>query len=159
MGLQLPRFTVVGWSAPAVGGYGTTSSGRRESDGWVYRDSLGRLLEVEVVPANANVGEEKQRAVFNIRSPTPEPFMSMDEIRPPQFERTQDDVRTASFGWRNGTIAIDGVSTSFETLDLGSDAWVAIAPLADCVLILRSHGVGRPDAALSRATSDGRADP
>jgi hypothetical protein len=124
------------------------------SEGWVYRDALGRLLEVEVVPLDADVGEEKQRAVLNMRSPSPEPLMSMTEIRPPEVERSQEAMRTAALGWRTGTIAVDGVPALFETWDLGNDFWVAVAPLADCVLILRSHGVGRLHVALVRATKD-----
>jgi hypothetical protein len=145
--LPLPRFTVAGWSAESVGGYGTGSS-----DGWVYRDALGRLLEVEVVPSDSDVGEEQQRAVFNMRRPSPEPVTAMEGIHPPEVERTHWDVRLADLPWRTGTIVIDGVPTPFETLDLGSDFWVAVAPLADCVLILRSHGVAQPDVALVRAT-------
>jgi hypothetical protein len=37
------------------------------SDGWSYRDELGRLVEVEVVrPDGPTIAEEQQRAVFNM---------------------------------------------------------------------------------------------
>jgi hypothetical protein len=100
------------------------------------------------------VGEEKQRAVFNMRSPSPEPLMSITEIRPPEVERSQEVMRTAALGWRTETMAVDVVRDLFETWDLGNDFWVAVAPLADCVLILSSRGVGRPDFALVRVTED-----
>ncbi len=59
---------------------------------------------------------------------------------------------TANLRWESESVPVDGVPIRFETLDLGSDSWVAVAPLADCVLILRSHGVSRSDVALVRAT-------
>jgi hypothetical protein len=145
---QLPRFTMLGWSAESVGGYGMSSSGRRTSDGWAYRDAQGRLLEVEVVTPDAGVSEQKQRAVFNSTSPSTAPLPSAAAIHPPAVERTQG----ATLGWRTGTIPVDGVPTTFETLDLGSNLWVAVSAPADCVLILKSHGVGRQDVALVRAT-------
>jgi hypothetical protein len=149
--MELPRFTVLGWSPESAGGYGTSSSGQRWSDGSVYRDALGRLLEVEVVPPDAAVSEQKQRAVFNMGVPPPEPVPAAG-IHPPEVEATQEAAGTATLGWVSESVSVDGVPTWFQTLDLGSELWVAVAPLADCVLILRSHGVSRSDVALVRAT-------
>jgi hypothetical protein len=100
---------------------------------------------------DADVGEQKQRAVFKERRASPEPFAGRAEIHPPERERTQKDMRSASLGWETGPSRSSGAPTSFETLDSGSGFWVAVAPLVDCVLILRGYGVGRPDVALVRA--------
>lgn len=93
--MQLPRFTVVGWSDQAAGGYGS-GSGRRRSDGWGYQDAVGRILDVEVVPPDTDLAEEKQRAVVNMESPSSESFATAAEIQPPQVEQTPDEIRRAA---------------------------------------------------------------
>jgi hypothetical protein len=45
---------------------------------------------------------------------------------------------------------VDNAQTSFEMLNLGHEFWIATAQLSDCIVTVRSHGVGRDEIALTR---------
>jgi hypothetical protein len=144
----LPRFAVVGLSAEARGTHGTSSG----ADGWVYQDGQGRLLQIEVAPAEVvSVAWEQRRVVSNIVFPfaravhgdDPGAFQS-------EVERVTNAIRSGGLEWEDGSILIDDQVTAVEVLDIGNNFWIAVAHLPDCVLSVSSHGVPRDHLALTR---------
>jgi hypothetical protein len=155
--IGLPRLAVVGWSPVSAGSHGVSISvgGKRvaTSDGWSYQDELGRLLEVEVVrPDGARIADEQERAVFSVLYAYARAVHGDDTASyGPEVERVKEAVRTGSRGWRTESFVVDSVPTSFETLNLGRDFWIAVAQLTDCIVAVKSHGVRREEVALTRA--------
>jgi hypothetical protein len=155
--IELPRFTVAGWCPESVGEHGTSISvtGKRvaTSDGWSYRDELGRLVELAVVrPAGARIAEVQHRDISNMlyayaRAAHSDVIASYG----PEVERVKEAIRSGSLGWRTESLLVDNVPTLLETLTLGHDFWIAVAQLSDCIVTVKSHGVTRDEVALIRA--------
>jgi hypothetical protein len=158
--IELPRFTIVGWSAVSIGRRGTSIfvAAKRvaTSDGWAYRDGRGRLIEVEVVRADGpSIAEEQQRAIFNTLYPYARASQG-DDIGSyePEVERVKEAIRSGALAWRTESFLVDDVRTSFETLNLGHEFWIAAAQLSDCIVTVKSHGVRRDEVALTRADAE-----
>jgi hypothetical protein len=67
-------------------------------------------------------------------------------------ERLEEAVRSGTLPWETAPIVVDHVQTSSESLNLGSNFWIAVGQLADRILSLKSHGVSKDQVALIRTT-------